>query len=71
MRKTRSVAVAIVLAGFLTGCGTTNPWYLDINSPEDRAGVRGGVAQTYNIAGRNYTVIPDYTTGGVQAVVAH
>ena len=62
----------IILLGGCSSLSTKHtPWYLNINDSESREGVAGGVPHTVHIVGDTYTVIPDYTTGGIQAIVKH
>ena len=66
-----TLSLTVVLGGCSSLPSTKTPWYLNINEPDAREGVEGGVPQTIHITGDSYTVIPDYTTGSIQAIVKH
>ena len=63
------LSLTVILGGCSSLSSHNTPWYLNINDAESREGVKGGVPHTIHIVGESYTVIPDYTTGQVQAIV--
>ena len=64
-----TLSLTILLGGCSSLPSNNAPWYLNINEPDAREGVQGGVPSTIHIVGESYTVIPDYTTGQVQAII--